>query len=225
MKNRKSLILVIAFVLAFSVMAFGAQTVMKINAVQATDMTFAIDQTKWQPLETTGQPIYPIIINGRTFVPVRALLEKFGVGVDYDVKTRNIILTSKPEDTTSATLSTVMAPAETSKPLVIVYDKKRAAALGTPKLTQTTELKLSDATEIWIDGAKYDGRLENLSEKKFNVSTVKTEIDQKSGLATRVMLITDPNTDTGTGTDAALKITITVIIRIPPGDITIIIRF
>lgn len=70
-----------------------SQTIVQnINAQLANDMGFMVDGEMWQPKDVDGSLLSPIIYNGRSYVPVRALLEAKGVQVSYDEKTRTIIL-------------------------------------------------------------------------------------------------------------------------------------
>lgn len=63
-----------------------------INAQLAKDMGFRVDGQKWQPKDTDGTILSPIIYKGRSYVPVRALLEEKNVKVAFDSNTRTIIL-------------------------------------------------------------------------------------------------------------------------------------
>lgn len=61
-----------------------------------------VDGEYWQPRDLDGTILYPIIYNGRSYVPVRALLENKGVKVDYDAVERTIILDYPVDDIVSS---------------------------------------------------------------------------------------------------------------------------
>lgn len=92
MKSKISLVLAIVMILSFSVMSLGAAVVREIKAYVAEDMKFQVDGEMWQPKDLDGTPLAPIIYNGRSYVPARALLEEKDVKVNFDDETRTIIL-------------------------------------------------------------------------------------------------------------------------------------
>ena len=51
-----------------------------------------MDGEPWSPVDVDGSPLYPIVVKGRSYVPVRALLESKGVTVDWRDSTRIIVL-------------------------------------------------------------------------------------------------------------------------------------
>jgi hypothetical protein len=51
----------------------------------------------FEPAEADGSEIPPILYNGRTYLPVRAVAERSGIYVDYDDKTSEVILKSENE--------------------------------------------------------------------------------------------------------------------------------
>lgn len=93
MLKRKSIIfLVAAAVLLLSVAGFAASHLEKIEAYRSLDMNFSVDGENWHPMETDGSKLVPIVYNGRTYVPARALLEERGVKVGYNNDTKTVIL-------------------------------------------------------------------------------------------------------------------------------------
>ncbi len=92
MKQKIMMFTMILLLLSFSIVGFGAETVSKIEAYLANDMKFEVDGDLWQPVDKDGSLLYPIIYNGRSYVPVRALLESKGVNVDFNDLKRTIIL-------------------------------------------------------------------------------------------------------------------------------------
>ena len=92
MKRKIIVFAAVVLLLSFPIAAFGAKTVDKIEAYLANDIKFKVDGESWQPKDVDGTLLYPIIFNGRSYVPVRSLLENKGVKVDFDDSERTIIL-------------------------------------------------------------------------------------------------------------------------------------
>lgn len=105
MKTKFVILIALVLILSFSLMSFSAALVEKIEASVANDMKFKVDGKMWQPLEADGSPLSPIIYKGRSYVPVRALLEDKNVKVGFDESTRTILLDypkNEPDESTSA---------------------------------------------------------------------------------------------------------------------------
>lgn len=92
MKSKTMVFILSVLLLSFSVVGFAINSVDKIEAYLANDMKFRVDNELWQPKDVDGSFLYPIIFNGRSYVPVRALLESKGVKVDFNNEERTIIL-------------------------------------------------------------------------------------------------------------------------------------
>lgn len=236
MKKYKFLILTSVLLLAITMIGFAATAVTKIDAASASDISLTVDQKVWKPMETDGSPIYPVIIKGRTYLPLRALLDKFGIGVFYDEKTKTIQLTSKEIDKASPKLGIIEMDPKPDKSMSIEYNRAELEALGRPKLTQENKFVMSEKSEIWVNGVLSKVSVQDISMTKYeNVSVAKVEVDKATGEITKLELVTDTATaagtstgassDTGAGSDAALRVTITIIISRPPLVITVIIKF
>lgn len=222
MIKHKMLPILLIVVLTLGTLGFSADAVMKINASLANDFAFKVDGAVWQPYDTDGSILKPIIYNNRSYVPAKALLEKFGIGVGYDSPTRTILLTSKEYDKSSPILANMTKPDTASLPLTVEYDATRASAYGTPKLTQTTTIELATDAEVWINGAKSTMTFEELAASAgTSISKAKVSIDRETGLVEKVEYDTTPDG----GEPSALKVTITITISTKPLVITITIRF
>lgn len=86
------IVMALVVVLLFSVIGYAASHLEKIEAYLSHDMTFRVDGQNWQPMEADGSKLVPIVYNGRTYVPARALLEEKGVKVGYNNETKTVIL-------------------------------------------------------------------------------------------------------------------------------------
>ena len=92
MKRKSILFIMVLMLLSFSIIGYSSVNVERIEAFIAYDMGFRVDGEAWQPVDTDGTLLYPLIYRGRSYVPVRALLEEQGVWVDFENETRTIIL-------------------------------------------------------------------------------------------------------------------------------------
>lgn len=53
--------------------------------------------------DAAGKTVEPFVIDGTTYLPIRAISEALGLGVDWNGSSNTVILTSKPEETPVAT--------------------------------------------------------------------------------------------------------------------------
>ena len=72
MKKRMILIVSLLMVFAFTAGVVATPAVQSITANLATDFKFTVDGKSWQPVETDGSNMYPIVYKDRTYLPVRA---------------------------------------------------------------------------------------------------------------------------------------------------------
>lgn len=224
MKKYKFLLLTTVLMLSLTMIGFAATTMLKLDATSATDMSLTVDQAAWQPMDTDGSALHPVIIKGRSYLPVRALLDKFGIGVVYDDKTKTIQLTSKVMDKSSPKLAEILFDPKPDTAMSIEYNKKKLGEVGKPKLTQVNTFELAESAEIWVDGALSKVNLQDISLTKYDsVSVAKVEVDKVSGQITKLEITTDPTSDTGTSAIRDVRITITI--TSPPLRITITISW
>lgn len=72
---------------------FGANELMKnINAVQDSTIKIKLNGENFTPKEADGTINYPIVYEGRTYLPVRSLAEAIKLPVDWDSATRTVVL-------------------------------------------------------------------------------------------------------------------------------------
>lgn len=95
MKKTLSLILCLALVFSLGTAALAADT----DFVRAADITYrgisiVVNDTKIVPQDANGNPVEPFIMDGTTFLPVRAIAGALGLYVDWDGATNTVILTS-----------------------------------------------------------------------------------------------------------------------------------
>lgn len=96
MKKRMIVVVSLLMVFAFTAGVVATPAVQSITANLATDFKFVVDGESWQPAETDGSAMYPIVYKDRTYLPVRAVGEALGVKVDWNADTRTVILGDAP---------------------------------------------------------------------------------------------------------------------------------
>lgn len=95
MKKLISLILVLCLLLSLGISASAAST-------EKADITYrgiklVLDGEQFIPCDEGGNTVEPFIMEGTTYLPVRALAQALGLGVGWDGKTSTVILTSGGE--------------------------------------------------------------------------------------------------------------------------------
>ena len=91
MKKRWIVLLATVMVFAFAAGAVAGPAVQDITASLANDIKITLNGDAWTPMDN-GTAMAPIIYNGRTYLPVRAVGEAVGLPVDWDEATRTVIL-------------------------------------------------------------------------------------------------------------------------------------
>lgn len=68
------------------------------------DIKLCVDGTYVQPSDASGNPVEPFIIDGTTYLPVRAVANAFGKEVDWDGNTKTVFLGKKPSAANEGTM-------------------------------------------------------------------------------------------------------------------------
>ncbi|MFD0698531.1 stalk domain-containing protein [Paenibacillus sp. GCM10027628] len=83
----------IAFVWASGV--YAGASIEKIEAYLNHEIMFKIDGKVWIPKDQDGKALSPIVYDGASYLPVRAMAEATGVAIDWDQATKTILLNTK----------------------------------------------------------------------------------------------------------------------------------
>lgn len=97
MKKRGFVLFTVVFILLTSVFV-GISAIgyyIDIEAVINKNLKMVIDNVEWNPMELDGSPLRPITYKGRTYLPVRALSEKYDIAIDYDEETQTVLIGNK----------------------------------------------------------------------------------------------------------------------------------
>lgn len=144
-KRLPSIILGFIIISTFFCGALADDFVKTIQASIDPEIKMLWNNSVFVPKDTDGSSINPIIYNGRSYLPVRAIAEKAGIKVSYDSDTKTISLN---QDAAAATqTNTGNSPTPTPN--------KAVAAQNSP--TPTPEALVGDWRDAWysIDKVQY----------------------------------------------------------------------
>lgn len=97
MKKKNIFILSISIILIFSlfISVYAVSYYEEINAIINKNLKMVIDNIEWTPMDIDGSPLRPITYKGRTYLPVRALSEKYDIAIDYDAENQTVLIGNK----------------------------------------------------------------------------------------------------------------------------------
>lgn len=93
-KNFFVLSFLIVALLSFTMGVYADEVRQTITATLAKDININYDGEEYVPRDAVNNVVYPILYNGTTYLPIRAVATMFGKNVDWDGKTQTVILTS-----------------------------------------------------------------------------------------------------------------------------------
>ena len=125
-----------ASVMLFSTTAFAAKEKKTVTAVY-NEIKIAVDGVRIIPRDANGDVVDPFIIDGTTYLPVRALANALGQGVSWDQETSTVIIGGSPDSvSTSPLLSQSSGKGRQSVEVTTVYNDIKIVVNGneiTPK--------------------------------------------------------------------------------------------
>ena len=158
-KRRRSILMVLVLVFAFATGVVAKDVYDVIKAQLRKDFTIEIDGVEREFKNVNGETVYPILYEGTTYLPVRAIGEIMGKEVYWYEADKRIELKDKTDST--------VTDAD-----VIVSDKKKDE-----KKTNT----VNEADYIGEDKAKKIA-LNKAGLKESEVSFLKVELDRDNGI-------------------------------------------
>ena len=102
MKSKKALItlaITLALVCGMAIGASAADTLKEISAYLNYGITIKYNGEAQNLTDAAGNRVYPITYNGTTYLPVRAVSNLLGIGVDWDGATQTVLLGEKADGT------------------------------------------------------------------------------------------------------------------------------
>ncbi len=199
MKANKILLIILSLILVFSIVGFGNEAIEKVEAYLVSDLDFEVDGEEWSPKDVDGSPLTPLNYNGRTYVPVRSLLEDKGVTVGYESDTRTVLLdysTMKPIDKSSPLLMTLTAAGGGGAGKVsyeeFTIEKNPNFDLGNINFKQEITLEVSEDGKVysWGSNSRTEMSLEELasSDESIAIEKASFKIDEETGMVTSMEL-------------------------------------
>ena len=88
----KFLVLISTIVLCTGVVAFASSLTTEIKAILSREVTIRYCGEVQNMKDGSGNPVYPIMYNGTTYLPVRAVSNMLDIPVDWDASTKTVIL-------------------------------------------------------------------------------------------------------------------------------------
>lgn len=87
---------VVATTFLASTSVFGAPALKSIDAV-FNNIKVVVDGITIQPKDSDGKPVEPFIVDGTTYLPLRAVATAFGKPVSWDQQTSTVIIGNNPK--------------------------------------------------------------------------------------------------------------------------------
>ncbi len=143
MKKIVSISLIVLLTLGLVVSAggtFAADQVEEISAYINRNISMTWDGEDFEPMESDGSRLHPIIYDGRTYLPAKYVADKAGVDVDWDPDTQTVFFTS---DVINVDLA---EPYKDAQP--IVESDERVVKLGFYKFDLEIESDDDDELEV-----------------------------------------------------------------------------
>lgn len=91
MKKAASIILAAALILALALSVSASSNTVS-NEITYRDIKIQLYGKEITPTDASGNPTEPFIMDGSTYLPVRAIAGAVGLGVDWDAETSTVIL-------------------------------------------------------------------------------------------------------------------------------------
>ncbi len=236
MKSKHVLMILIAILMSFSLIAFGADSIMKVQATLASDLKFLVDGESWSPKDVDGSALTPLLYNGRTYIPVKALLEDKNVTVGYEAGTKTVLIdysTITGIDKSSPVLFKDVKPVTgsvsgkaTFKEFTIT--KNRDLSINTFPREIVYTFDLADNAVIMVDGKAIDMTLSDLVKAGTTWKMgdmIQMGHDTTLGDKISSVKLTTTTTGIGQADPVASRVTVTIEVSGPPWRIKITVRF
>lgn len=98
MKKKIALTVAVLMVVGIAAVAgtsFADSHTSQISAFINRGISMTWDGRAFEPRETDGSRLYPIVYDGRTYLPAKFVADKAGIDVDWDASTQTVIFNSR----------------------------------------------------------------------------------------------------------------------------------
>lgn len=99
-KRLMPLALALVIIFGLTVNASAADAAQNVTAKLSPNITVTLGGEAQAMADVNGNSVYPVLYNGTTYLPVRAVGNMLGVNVDWDQDTRTVLLTKNDSRTT-----------------------------------------------------------------------------------------------------------------------------
>jgi hypothetical protein len=116
----KKIAVISACIMAFGITSYASGGVESIQAYLNHDFKFTLNNNAWVPKDSDGVVLTPVILNGTSYLPVKAVVEATGGEVQWNEATKTIAITSANGESV-----TTKQKEFTSEELRIIQEKLR----------------------------------------------------------------------------------------------------
>ncbi|MDQ0885407.1 hypothetical protein QFZ81_000495 [Paenibacillus sp. V4I9] len=116
----KKIAVISACIMAFGITSYASGGVESIQAYLNHDFKFTLNNNAWVPKDSDGVVLTPVILNGTSYLPVKAVVEATGGEVQWNEATKTIAITSANGESVTAKQKEF-----TSEELRIIQEKLR----------------------------------------------------------------------------------------------------
>lgn len=142
-----------ASVMLFSTTALASKDKKTVTAVY-NDIKIAVDGYRVVPRDVNGNVVDPFIIDGTTYLPVRALANALGQGVKWDSETSTVIIGGTPDNSSaSPSLTQSTGKGHQSVEVTTVYNDIKIVVNG--NAITPTDVNGNIVEPFIIDGTTY----------------------------------------------------------------------
>ncbi len=171
MKKRRGLALTLALILAFGTGVVAKETFDVIKAQLRPDFVIEIDGVEREFKNAQGEVVYPVLYDGTTYLPLRAISEIMGKTVYwYENEKRIEIKDEKKKDLPTVTDADIIVADDTQKD----KDKNKDKDKVKEEIDLSAFIGEEKAKEIALEKAQL---------KAEDVKFIKVELDKERGVA------------------------------------------
>ncbi|MCL1859872.1 MAG: copper amine oxidase N-terminal domain-containing protein [Oscillospiraceae bacterium] len=145
--------------------SFFAAPIVKTVSISYNDIKITLNGKQITPKDANGNAVDPFILNGSTYLPVRAVGEALGLEVDWDGKTNTVILNDKKAVTPAP------PPATATK-----ETKKFEGRLDKEDSVETYDFTLPYASRIILD---FEHKFIDSNTEYWNIQFISKKYDEK----------------------------------------------
>ncbi|KQO15358.1 stalk domain-containing protein [Paenibacillus sp. Leaf72] len=164
---------------------FAASGVEKIQVFLNHDIKFLVNGSSWTPKDNNGKVMAPIVYNGYTYLPARAVSEAVGASVKYESSSQTIQITASGtsssnegvpynDDTDSTSTSPAATPAPTAKPTATPAPTAKPSTTPTPSSTSSSSFKTNWPANVTLSSVSKENKTQVVQLLKYFSAALET---------------------------------------------------